>query len=750
MRGNTVTKTDRIRDLATWNEGAPFSEEKVLETQRQLSRTGAFQRVEVRPEAGGSRRSGAQRPDRGSGGAAALAPVRFRLSVPAGAGENQNDPFVLGGISTRNLFGGMRSAGLEAQIALSGRYRVQASFRDPFLFGQDYPSLRFSSPASRRSGPSTSSASVGSTRCGTFSGVPAHSCASSTRAIRPTNHERLSPIDLEEFPRLDQPIKEAAVGTAFLYDRRDDPINPHRGYYTSLAGKYAFPCSAAEAQFTKFAAQGVYFQPLGKAVLEGPAASAASSPTANAQILVPVAERFFVGGRSTERAFETDLLGIPGTFGRPGSRRRPSTTRPWQLRKSVTPGEGNCATAYPTARRPFDCTQGPSIIGGNGFLSINAELRLPIVGNLGGSIFYDAAQVWKSFSSLGWRFEGDDGLRQAVGAGLWFMLPIGPLRAEYAWKVTRRTIPSRILDVTDPRTRWTGGSSRIDDAGGRRPVLRLDRIPFCCQARARRHARRRARERAFQARERRRRASGSSCVDPERPVKGASASASRQGSEGSPPSRRACASLSVRKASNQVCRWRRRVAASDERARACAIARGHTELLQRLPQQVDPEKGAGRRERRDRALRVAAGGREAIERLEPGREVRENERVVKAEIGKGALRFRSGPEGPGPCRRGRGPRGGPRATEALPPAARSGRPWRACRARRSPRRRSSSGTRAPSRRNRPGWRGSFPCSGRRRASRPTRGPARSSAGRSRTAARPAPGPGRSSNRCSKK
>lgn len=98
----------------------------------------------------------------------------------------------------------------------------------------------------------------------------------------------------------------------------------------------------------------------------------------------------------------------------------------------------------------FDCTVGPSIIGGNGFLSINAELRVPIAGNLGGSIFYDAAQVWKSFSSLGWRFEGNDGLRQGVGVGLWFMLPIGPLRAEYAWKLTRRVIPISIVDVTSP------------------------------------------------------------------------------------------------------------------------------------------------------------------------------------------------------------------------------------------------------------------------------------------------------------
>ncbi|MGH9369238.1 MAG: BamA/TamA family outer membrane protein, partial [Thermoanaerobaculia bacterium] len=69
---------------------------------------------------------------------------------------------------------------------------------------------------------------------------------------------------------------------------------------------------------------------------------------------------------------------------------------------------------------------------------------------LGGVLFYDAAQVWKRFSSIGLRFEGFDGLRQGAGAGLWYMLPIGPLRAEYSWKLTRRTIPFAVVDVTNP------------------------------------------------------------------------------------------------------------------------------------------------------------------------------------------------------------------------------------------------------------------------------------------------------------
>jgi outer membrane protein insertion porin family len=459
VRGNTVTKTDRIRRLASWTEGAPFSEEKVLEAQRQLSRTGAFQKVDVRPEA--------MNPADHERNVQVEVQEARPLSLLYGFGyqylpdaaENQNDPFVVGGVATRNLFGGMRSAGLEASIALSGRYRVQASYRDPFLFGYGFPftSVLFAGIETIQN--------VNLERFGWVNEVwhliGPHlrgSLRLEYQSSRPTNPENLSFIDISEFSRLDQPIKEAAIGTAFLYDRRDDPIDPHRGYYASIAGKYAFPFLRAEAQFSKFAAQGVYFQPIGRALFAvsgrvgGIFPYGAANATLN-QILVPVAERFFVGGRSTERAFETDLLGIPADPSTPPGDRDPKATVDYTTLASsqgVAPGEGNCANTHPQLENGanFNCTAGPRIIGGNGFLSLNAELRFPIAGNLGGTVFYDAAQVWKSFSSLGLRFEGSDGLRQGVGLGLWYMLPIGPLRAEYAWKLSRRVIPFAIVDVT--------------------------------------------------------------------------------------------------------------------------------------------------------------------------------------------------------------------------------------------------------------------------------------------------------------
>src|SRR5262249_57460799 len=44
VRGNFRTDTGKILQLATWKEGEPFSESKVVETQRNLARAGVFRR----------------------------------------------------------------------------------------------------------------------------------------------------------------------------------------------------------------------------------------------------------------------------------------------------------------------------------------------------------------------------------------------------------------------------------------------------------------------------------------------------------------------------------------------------------------------------------------------------------------------------------------------------------------------------------------------------------------------------------
>lgn len=435
VRGNTRTDTSRIRRLVTWREGRPFSETAMLETERNLSRTGVFRRAEVR----------AQTPDPATQARNVNIDLQEGrpLAVLYGVGyqyaenviQNRSDPFAVAGISYNNLFGRMLSAGLEGQVALSGRFRLQLSFRDPFLFDRD---LRFTSLLFATREPIQD---VDLDRFAWVNEVARYfgrylrvALRAEYQRIQPVNPGALSDIERKNFPRFDQPIEEATLGPNFLYDRRDDVIDPHRGYYATGGVKYAFPLLTAKARYTKVSSQAVYFHPVSTSVITVSARAGGIFPYGPSTIQVPIAERFFAGGASSDRGFSTDLLGIPQRTVDYNTRATPNAS-----------GDGSCKGSFSfPSRADYDCDGGPRIVGGNGFLAFNAEFRFSIAGNFGGVVFYDVAQVWTNFSDIRLKLEGPDGLRQGVGVGLRYMTPIGPARLEYGFPVHRRTIPFNV------------------------------------------------------------------------------------------------------------------------------------------------------------------------------------------------------------------------------------------------------------------------------------------------------------------
>jgi outer membrane translocation and assembly module TamA len=80
---------------------------------------------------------------------------------------------------------------------------------------------------------------------------------------------------------------------------------------------------------------------------------------------------------------------------------------------------------------PLDDNGDP--IGGNSLIEGSVELRLPIVGDLGGALFVDFGNVFRdSFT-----YKLDD-LRYVVGPGIRYNTPIGPLRFDVGIIVNRR------------------------------------------------------------------------------------------------------------------------------------------------------------------------------------------------------------------------------------------------------------------------------------------------------------------------
>ncbi len=457
VRGNTRTRTARITRLLAWKEGQPFSEADILQTQRNLTRSGVFRRVDLRPQAADPKtQTRTMDVDLQEGRPLSLL-YGVGYQYTPDATENRSDPFATVGASYNNLFGRMQSAGFEAQFApISRRGRLQVSFREPYLFNTQYPLTVLAyyvvEPIQdidiRRLGTAIESSRY-------FGKYLRLALRYEYQRITPVNPSDLSNIEKENFPRSDLPIEESTIGPNVFYDRRDDVVDPHAGYYLTAGYKYAFPFLNAEARYQKVSAQGAWFRRVGGSVLAVGVRAGAIWPYGPSDIQVPIAERFFAGGRATNRAFDTDLQGIPGATVDYNAQATPHAD---------PASNGSCAPAFPTLTA-WDCDFGPRIVGGNGFLGINVELRIPIFDGFGGTIFYDASQVWQDPSHIRLSLEGSSGLRQGVGVGLRYMTPIGPIRAEYGWPVSSRTIPYDVT-YTDPQgNRTILGSATTREKG---------------------------------------------------------------------------------------------------------------------------------------------------------------------------------------------------------------------------------------------------------------------------------------------
>ena len=436
IRGNAVTDPARIQRQVAWKEGDPFSQEKIADTQQNLARTGAFRSIEVRPQPAD--------PENQERNVDIQVAEARRLSLlygfgyqnAPGATENRNDAFAIVGATYRNLFGSMRTASLEVQYApLSQRGHIFASFLEPYLFNTSVP-LTLVAFAAREPIQDIDIERLGgyleSVRL--FGAHLRVGLRYEYQQIAPRNASDLSTIELEKFPKSDLPIKQSAIGPSLLYDRRDDILDPHGGYYWTLAGKYAFPFLSADARYGKVSAQGAWFTRVLGGVFGASVRAGAIFPVGpQSDAGVPIAERFFAGGSATGRGFDTDVLGIPGVTVDYNTQATPPASSP-----------GTCAATFPDLPQ-YDCSTGPRIIGGNGFMAWSLEYRFPILGNFGGSVFYDLAQVWENPGDIRFAIEGTSGMRQSIGAGVHYLTPIGPLRLEYGLPVSvgRSTSRSR-------------------------------------------------------------------------------------------------------------------------------------------------------------------------------------------------------------------------------------------------------------------------------------------------------------------
>jgi len=239
-------------------------------------------------------------------------------------------------------------------------------------------------------------------------------------------------IDPNLVPLLSQPVRVGIFSMNYIQDRRDNPIDATKGIYNTVDVGVATKGLGSQVSFGRGLARNATYHRLGKRIVLARQLTFGDilpfnydTQTTTVLNAVPFPERFFSGGDNSNRAFPQNQAG------------------PRDLK-----------TGFP--------------IGGTAMLFHTTELRFPLIGaNIGGVLFHDAGNVYSSLDNLSFRVhqrnvQDFDYMVHAVGLGVRYRTPIGPVRFDLAYSLNP---PS-----------YFGCKGNINDllACGNDPALRTD------------------------------------------------------------------------------------------------------------------------------------------------------------------------------------------------------------------------------------------------------------------------------------
>ncbi|MBV8819056.1 MAG: BamA/TamA family outer membrane protein, partial [Acidobacteriaceae bacterium] len=217
-------------------------------------------------------------------------------------------------------------------------------------------------------------------------------------------------------PQLQQAVRLGIISGNLVQDRRDDPADPHRGIYNSVDLSLATRYLGSQREFGRALIRNATYTRIGRKLVFARQTQfgviAPYNPPAgiSANNSVPLPERFFGGGANSHRGFAFNQAG-PRDIGEPAS----------------ADGKATEPTGFP--------------IGGNALLFNTVELRFPLIGaNIGGVIFHDAGNVYSSIDKLSFRstqrnLQDFDYMVHAVGFGIRYKTPVGPIRLDLAYSI---------------------------------------------------------------------------------------------------------------------------------------------------------------------------------------------------------------------------------------------------------------------------------------------------------------------------
>jgi outer membrane protein insertion porin family len=386
LAGNSVTRRSVIEDHLLVRPGEAPRADAILESKRRLERLGVFSEVkieEVSAEEGRltlvvSVREG-ERNYIGVG-------VGFETLSRAATFELWNTSLRPRGTAEfvrANMFGRAALLSLVGQFSLAEK-RAVVSWDEPTLLGLPFrASLNAWLEREER-------LSYGFDRRG-VSLTALRDIASDWTSLTTVRYARTTLYFLEipesEVDRQHIPYSTTSISENLIWDRRDDAFNPERGFFFGADFELAYPLFSAESDYIKTYFKYQHYIPLWRGVN-----LTATGRAGLGMGRMPIHERFFGGGANSFRGRPYDELG------------------------PTDPQSGNP-------------------VGGKALFLFNLEVRWRLFSglpNLEAAAFYDKGNVFAKRNDFDLAR-----LEDALGLGLRYRTPLGPLRFDLGWNLSR-------------------------------------------------------------------------------------------------------------------------------------------------------------------------------------------------------------------------------------------------------------------------------------------------------------------------
>jgi outer membrane protein insertion porin family len=174
-----------------------------------------------------------------------------------------------------------------------------------------------------------------------------------------------------------------------IWNTSDSPLNPTRGWLLRGRGDHSTTSLLSDVSFAKILVEGRYYQPIWWRMILALRLEVGGIQPYGGSDDVPFNVRFFAGGPGSVRGFATNRLG------------------------------------------PVDDDDDP--VGGQSLIEGSVELRFPIFGEFSGALFVDFGNVFRDAFTYPLQE-----IRYAIGSGLRYNTPIGPVRVDYGIIIDRR------------------------------------------------------------------------------------------------------------------------------------------------------------------------------------------------------------------------------------------------------------------------------------------------------------------------